>query len=123
MRFLGNLIWLIFGGLAAAVLWTVAGVLLCASVVGIPFGIQAFKMASFVLWPFGREVSEGAFGAGGALGNVLWLLLFGWSLALGHLVIALVFALTVVGIPFALQHVKLARLSLIPFGAEIRTVG
>ncbi len=123
MKFLGNLIWLIFGGFIGAAAWAFAGLILCITVIGIPFGIQAFKISSFALWPFGREVEVGEFGAGGAIGNVIWILLFGWELALGHLIIALVFFITIIGIPFAGQHIKLARLSLIPFGAEIRSAG
>ena len=123
MRILGNLIWLLFGGIIGAVVWSAAGVVFCVTVIGIPFGVQAFKLASFALWPFGRDVDVGNFGAGGAVGNVVWILLFGWELAVGHLAAALIFFVTVVGIPFALQHVKLARLALIPFGAEIRAVG
>lgn len=123
MKFLGNLIWLIFGGIIGALLWAVAGLLFCITIIGIPLGIQAFKLSSFALWPFGREVEIGGFGAGGALGNIVWILFVGWELALGHLVAALIFAITIIGIPFARQHVKLARLSLIPFGAEIHGGG
>ena len=123
MRFIGNIIWLIFGGLIGSILWIAAGVVLCVTVIGIPWGLQAFKIASFVLWPFGREVEVGMFGAGGAIGNVIWILLFGWELAISHLLAALVFTITVIGIPFAAQHIKLARLSLLPFGSVIRVVG
>ena len=123
MKFIGNLIWLVFGGFIGFIVWMAAGLLLCLTIVGIPWGLQAFKLSSFVLWPFGREVEVGMFGAGGALGNIIWILLFGWELALWHLFAALLFAVTIVGIPFAAQHVKLARLSLLPFGSVIRVVG
>jgi uncharacterized membrane protein YccF (DUF307 family) len=120
MRFLGNLIWLIFGGILGAAAWAVAGLLLCITVIGIPFGVQCFKIANLVLWPFGREVELGHFGVGGLILNILWLLLLGWELAIAHFVIGAVFCVTIVGIPFGLQHFKFAQLSLIPFGAVIR---
>ncbi len=120
MRFLGNLIWLIFGGVLGAIAWTLAGLLLCITVIGIPFGVQCFKIAGLVLWPFGREVVIGNFGVGGLIMNILWLLLFGWELAIGHLVIGVLFCITVIGIPFGLQHFKFAQLSLVPFGAVVR---
>ncbi len=120
LRFLGNLAWLVLGGLVSAILWGVAGLVLCATVVGIPFGIQCFKLAGFQLAPFGRHVeTAGRGGCSMVLGNVLWILLFGWELALANLAAALVFAVTIVGIPFALQSFKLAQLSLAPFGMTI----
>jgi len=122
MRFLGNLLWLVFGGLAAGIGWTVAGLLFCVTIIGIPFGVQALKIAGFVIWPFGREVSIGDFGVGGAVGNVLWILLLGWELAVGHVIAGLFFYVTVIGIPFGRQHIKLARLAFLPFGGEIRYV-
>lgn len=122
MRFIGNIIWIIFGGLLGAIAWSLAGLLLCITIIGIPFGLQCFKIAGFVLWPFGRVIILGNFGAGGLIFNIIWLLVFGWEFALGHLVIGLIFCLTIIGIPFGLQHFKLAQLGLIPFGAEIRRV-
>jgi uncharacterized membrane protein YccF (DUF307 family) len=121
VHLLGNLIWIVFGGLVSALLWFIAGVLCCISLVGIPFGIQCFKIASFIFWPFGRDVEVGGFGIGGLLGNILWLILFGWELAFTHLAIGLVFCITIIGIPFGRQHLKLAKLALIPFGARIYT--
>ena len=120
MNFIGNIIWLLFGGIIGAIFWAVAGLLLCVTIVGIPFGLQCFKIAQLVLWPFGREVELGGFGVGGLLLNVLWLLFLGWELALHHLAIGLIFCITIVGIPFGLQHFKFAQLSLMPFGARIR---
>lgn len=119
MKFLGNLIWLIFGGLIGAICWFLAGLILCITVVFIPFGMQCFKIANLVLWPFGSDVHIGDFGALGLLGNILWIIVFGWELCLGHLVTGLVFCITVVGIPFGLQHFKFAKLALVPFGASI----
>lgn len=119
MNFIGNVIWLIFGGILGAVAWFAAGLLLCVTLIGIPFGLQCFKIAGFVLWPFGRDADIGNFGAGGLILNVIWILLFGWELAVGHLAVGLFFCITIVGIPFGIQHFKLSKLSLVPFGARI----
>ncbi len=119
MRLIGNIIWFIFGGVIGFILWSLAGILVCITIVGIPFGVQCFKIASFVLWPFGKKVIIGNFGVGGLLGNILWLLIFGWEFALGHLIAAIIFSITIIGIPFGKQHYKFAKLSLIPFGATI----
>lgn len=119
MNFIGNIIWLLFGGIIAAILWCLAGLILCLTIVGIPFGVQCFKIAAFVLWPFGKGVEIGNFGVGGLLFNIIWLIVFGWEFAIGHLVIGLIFCVTVIGIPFGLQHFKFAKLGLIPFGARI----
>ncbi|AGA69163.1 putative membrane protein [Desulfitobacterium dichloroeliminans LMG P-21439] len=120
MNLLGNIIWLVFGGILAAIAWFLAGLILCITVIGIPFGLQCFKIAQFVLWPFGKEIELGHFGVGGLLLNILWLIFLGWELAIGHLVIGALFCLTIIGIPFGLQHFKFAMLGLIPFGAKIR---
>ena len=119
MRFLGNVLWLIFGGIVAAIMWAIIGLLLCATIIGIPFGLQCLKIAGFVLWPFGRDVTLGGFGVMGALGNIIWILVCGIELGLAHLVSGLLLCITIVGIPFGLQHFKLAKLALIPFGAQI----
>ncbi len=119
MNLLGNLIWLIFGGIISAILWFVAGLLLCVTIIGIPFGIQCFKISMFVLWPFGRKIEVGHFGVGGLLFNIIWIFVFGWEFAVTHLVIGAIFCITIIGIPFGLQHFKFAQLGLIPFGAEI----
>lgn len=119
MNILGNCLWLIFGGLLMALVWVFIGLILCVSFIGIPFGIQCFKIAIFLLAPFGRDVEVGYFGAGGLLLNIIWIILFGWELMLGHLAIGAVFCLTIVGIPFGLQHFKFAKLGFIPFGARI----
>ncbi|MDC7235785.1 MAG: YccF domain-containing protein [Spirochaetales bacterium] len=119
MKLLGNIIWLLFGGLLNAMGWLFAGLICCATIIGIPFGIQCFKIAGMVLTPFGKNVRLGRFGAGGALGNVLWIIFLGWELCLAHLFWGVLFSITIIGIPFGQQHFKLAGLSLIPFGAEI----
>lgn len=120
MSFLGNIIWLVFGGLIASILWLLSGLLWCITIIGIPFGVQCFKIAGFVLWPFGKEIELGHFGAGGLIFNIIWLIVFGWEFALGHLTIGLIFCLTIIGIPFGIQHFKFAKLGLIPFGATIK---
>lgn len=119
MNFIGNIIWLVFGGIIAAILWLLAGLLLCITIIGIPFGIQCFKISNFVLWPFGRDVEIGNFGACGLILNVFWILVFGWELAIAHVIVGFIFFLTIIGIPFGLQHIKFAKLSLVPFGARI----
>lgn len=119
MSIIGNIIWLVFGGILGAVAWFAAGLLLCVTIIGIPFGVQCLKIAGFVLWPFGREVEIGNFGAFGLILNILWILILGWELAVFHVVVGAVFCLTIIGIPFGLQHFKLAMLGLVPFGARI----
>ncbi len=119
MSFFGNIIWLVFGGIISAILWFVSGLILCVTIIGIPFGVQCFKIASFVIWPFGRKVEIGNFGVGGLLFNIIWLILFGWEFAVLHFVVGLIFCITIIGIPFGLQHFKFAQLGLIPFGARI----
>ena len=122
MSTLGNVVWLIFGGLLAAVGYIIGGFLLCLTFVGIPFGLQSMKIGIATLTPFGREVVEVSH-ANSTLRiifNVLWLVLFGWEIALAHLFSALLLTITVVGIPFAKQHVKLIPLSLFPFGRTLR---
>jgi uncharacterized membrane protein YccF (DUF307 family) len=111
VHLLGNIIWIVFGGLISAILWFIAGILCCITFVGIPFGIQCFKIASFVLSPFGR----------GFVGNIIWIILLGWELCIAHLTVGLIFCITIIGIPFGKQHFKLAKLSLVPFGARIYT--
>ncbi len=119
MNFIGNIIWLLIGGIIAAVLWAISGLILCITIIGIPFGLQCFKIAGFVLWPFGREIELGHFGAGGLIFNIIWLIVFGWEFAITHVIIGLIFCITIIGIPFGLQHFKFAMLGLIPFGARI----
>ncbi|WZL82358.1 YccF domain-containing protein [Vallitaleaceae bacterium 9-2] len=119
MKVLGNIIWWLFGGVILAGIWFLGGLLLTITIIGIPFGIQCFKIAGFVLFPFGRNIELGHFGAGGLLLNVLWAIFIGWELAIGHLFAALLSAITLIGIPFAKQHFKLAQLAFIPFGARV----
>ena len=118
MRFLGNVIWIICGGLLSAIGWWLAGVLWCITVVGIPVGLQCFKLSSISLNPFGKEiVDEG--GAVSCLLNVIWFFVSGLELALGNLMIGIILCITIVGIPFGKQFFKIARLALFPFGARV----
>lgn len=119
MKIIGNLLWLVLGGVIASILWAVVGLILCVTVIGIPFGVQCFKIAGFVFWPFGREVELGGFGVFGMLGNIIWILICGIELCVIHMIFGLLLCITIIGIPPALQHFKLARLSLMPFGAQI----
>lgn len=119
MNVLGNIIWIIFGGLLSALGWLLAGCICCITIVGIPFGLQCFKTAGLVIAPFGKEVKLGKFGLGGALGNIIWIIFLGWELCLGHLFWGILFSITIIGLPLGMQHFKLAGLSLIPFGAEV----
>jgi len=119
VSFIGNIIWLVFGGILGAIVWLIAGLLLCITIIGIPFGVQCFKIAGFVLWPFGRDVEIGNFGAAGLILNVLWIIILGWELAIFHLVFGAILCVTIIGIPFGMQHFKLSMLGLVPFGARI----
>lgn len=122
MRFLGNIIWLLLGGLIAALIYFIAGLLLCITIIGIPFGLQLFKFGSYALWPFGREVVDGPNSPGclSIIMNLVWILLGWWEIALVHLFFGLLFCLTIVGIPFGIKHFKMAFISVFPFGKEIR---
>ena len=122
MSTFGNLIWLIFGGLIAALGYIIAGLVLCLTIVGIPFGMQSIKIGISSLTPFGKEVVENdnANSTLLVIFNIIWLVLFGWEIALAHLLSAIVLAITIIGIPFAKQHIKLIPLALFPFGRELR---
>lgn len=121
MNLIGNLIWLIFGGLAAALGYILGGFILCLTVIGIPFGMQCFKIAGLVLWPFGKQVvSTGSnMGCLSVLCNIIWIIFGGLYTAVVHLVFAFLLAITIIGIPFARQHLKLVELSLMPFGKQV----
>jgi uncharacterized membrane protein YccF (DUF307 family) len=117
----GNVIWLICGGLFSAIGYIVGGVALCLTIIGIPFGYQQIKIGIATLAPFGCEMVENR-NANSPLWlvlNVVWLLTFGWIIALHHLIWAVILAVTVVGLPFALQHIKLIPLALLPFGRDL----
>lgn len=115
-----NLIWLVVAGIELAIAYVIAGVLLTITIVGIPFGIQAFKLAGFALWPFGKAVVRTKTpGAVAAIGNLLWVVLAGWWLALAHILTGLLLCLTIIGIPMGIASFKMTRLALAPFGREV----
>ena len=125
MKALGNLVWLVVGGFLVALVYYLVGLLMCITIVGIPFGVQLFKLGTYALWPFGRELVNGP-GEPGCLSsvmNLIWILFGWWEIALIHLVCGLIFCITIVGIPWGLQHFKMVIPSIFPFGKEIRTVG
>src|SRR5262245_44224992 len=123
LRILLNIIWLVFAGLWATILWCLAGILMCVLIITIPFGIQAFKIASFTIWPFGRTlVKRPDAGAPSVIGNIIWVPLAGIWLALAHLITTVTLAITIIGIPLALANLKLVMVSLAPFGREVVSI-
>lgn len=120
MRTFGNVLWLIFGGLLLSLLWGVAGIICCCTIIAIPVGMQCFKFASFVFWPFGRDVVFSN-RIGSFLLNVIWILFFGWELAIISCLFGIMWCITLIGIPFGLQFFKFARIALMPFGSHIVT--
>jgi len=124
MTLLGNIVFFIFGGFVIFFGYVLGGILLCLTIIGIPFGFQCFKIAGAVIAPFGREVQETE-PPGGALAvimNVIWIILPGLELAIMHLLLALFFAITIIGFPIAVAHLKLVPLALLPFGHVMRDV-
>lgn len=121
MRAIGNILWLVLAGLWLALAFVVAGIVQCLTIIGIPFGVQSFKLAAFCVWPFGSVVIErtDASPGLGCLGNVLWFVLGGWWLALSCLVAGVLLCLTIIGIPFGIVTFRLAGLALFPFGKDI----
>lgn len=122
MGCLGNMIWFLCGGIISGLSWCLAGILWCITIIGIPVGMQCFKFAGLSFFPFGKDVRYGG-GAGSFLLNIIWLLVSGIPLALEHLALGAAFCITIIGIPFGLQHFKLAKLALMPFGAEVHLIG
>ncbi len=122
MSLIGNILWIVFaGGLITCIQYLIAGLILCITIIFLPFGLQCFKLAELALFPFGRDVVETP-NAGGILAliaGLIWLLLAGIWIALTHIICAIGCAITIIGLPFALQHLKLARLGLFPFGKGI----
>lgn len=121
MSVLGNILWILTGGFLIALWYALGGLVLCLTIVGIPFGVQLFKLAWLSLFPFGKEIQTTGFASGclGLVMNVLWILIGGIELVISHLILALLLAITIIGLPFARQHLKLARLALTPFGSTI----
>lgn len=121
MSILGNIIWLVFGGIFIALEYCVSGILLSITIIGIPWGIQCFKMAGMALWPFGKEIvsTPSSTGCLNTFMNILWIFIGGIWISLSHLIFGLIFCITIIGIPFGIQHFKLAALSIMPFGKMI----
>lgn len=120
MRTVGNILWFVLAGWWLALLYVIAGILACILIITIPFGLASFRLASFVLWPFGRTTvwRQGA-GFWSIVGNILWILLLGWELAIGHLIAGALLCLTIIGIPFGIACWKMVPLALLPLGQEV----
>lgn len=118
MGCLGNVLWFVFGGFISGMSWLFAGCLWCITIIGIPVGLQCFKFSSLCFFPFGKEVRYGG-GAGSLLLNIIWLVFSGLPLAVESALIGVLLCVTIIGIPFGLQHFKLAKLALMPFGSEV----
>jgi uncharacterized membrane protein YccF (DUF307 family) len=116
-----NVIWVVLAGIWLALGYVIAGVLLCITIIGIPFGVQAFKLAGFALWPFGRQLVQSPERSKGlsVVGNVLWFVLAGWWLALEHLFVGIVLCITIIGIPLGIGAFKMAGAALVPFGRRV----
>jgi uncharacterized membrane protein YccF (DUF307 family) len=124
MKIIGNIIWLIFGGLIAALEYLISSVLMMITIVGIPFGIQTLKLAGLALWPFGKKVvtHERSNGCLYIIFNVIWILVGGIWISLTHVLFGVLLFITIIGIPFAKQHFKLASLALTPFGKDVVSI-
>ena len=118
MNLIGNILWLILGGFLSGLEWLFSGVLWCITIIGIPYGKQCFKFAKLSFCPFGKDVKYGG-GVVSTIVNIIWVIFFGVPMAISNFVSGMVLCITVIGIPFGLQFFKLAKLSLMPFGATI----
>ena len=121
MQLIGNIIWLIFGGLISAVSYLVGGIILCITIIGIPFGLQCFKLSAFLFWPFGHKIvnTKNSGGCLATFGNLIWLVSGGLWAALTHLIFGFLLCITIIGIPFGKKHFELIELSLMPFGKTV----
>ena len=119
MSLIGNILWFIFGGFLSGLSWILAGILCCITIIGIPLGSQCFKFARLSFSPFGKEVVYGG-GAMSFLANVVWLIFCGLPMAIENFIFGALWTLTIIGIPFGMQFLKIAKLSLMPFGARVR---
>ena len=122
MKTLGNLVWLLIGGILVALVYYLVGLVMCITIIGIPFGVQLFKLGTYALWPFGHDLVNGP-GEPGCLSsvmNLIWILFGWWEIALIHLVCGLIFCITIIGIPWGMQHFKMIIPSIFPFDKEIR---
>tara|TARA_R110002051_G_scaffold128612_1_gene202320 strand:- start:682 stop:1092 length:411 start_codon:yes stop_codon:yes gene_type:complete len=126
IRLILNILWLVFGGWLSGLLWLLGGAILALTVVGLPWSFAAWRIASYSFWPFGREVVWAGEATGNDVGcfgiglNVIWFVFAGWYIALSHIMIAVFEAITIIGIPFALKDLELAKLAMLPVGATIR---
>lgn len=121
MKLLGNILWFLLGGFIVSIYYFIVGLLFCITIIGIPFGLQLIKLAGFALWPFGHNIEPDT-NDGGCLSiimNVIWILLGGIEIAMLHITFGVVLCITIIGIPFGIQHFKMALLALIPFGKRI----
>ena len=125
MRTIGNILWLVLAGIWMSISYLIAGVVQCITIIGIPFGIQSFKLAGYALWPFGRVVVQrpGSLGGLSCVGNVIWFVLSGLWLAIGHVLTGVLLCITIIGIPFGIASFKLAGLALTPFGKVVVPAG
>jgi len=121
MKFIGNILWFLLGGFIISFYYALMGLLFCITIIGIPFGLQLFKIAGLALWPFGREVVAGPNDTGclAVVMNIIWIIFGGIEIALLHLGFGIACCLTIVGIPFGLQHFKMMLLAFVPFGKQI----
>lgn len=120
MRAILNVIWLVLCGFWMAIAYALAGLVCCVLIITIPFGIASFRIAGYVLWPFGRTIApRGDSGGGALIGNILWIILFGWWLAIGHLVTGVLLCITIIGIPLGLANFKIIPITLVPLGVQI----
>lgn len=122
MSIIGNILWFVLGGWIIFLLYLFGGLMLCLTIIGIPFGVQCFRLSLLGLFPFGKVVVSGpkATGTIAVILNILWIISFGLTIALTHAVLALLLAITIIGIPFARQHMKLAAMALTPFGRLVQ---
>ena len=121
MKLLGNIIWLLFGGIVIAIEYLVSSIVLIVTIIGIPFGLQTLKLATLALWPFGAEIhtNKNSSGCLSVLMNIIWILIGGIWISLSHLLFGVFLCITIIGIPFGIQHFKMAGLALTPFAKEI----
>jgi uncharacterized membrane protein YccF (DUF307 family) len=124
VKTIGNILWFVLGGVFLGIAYLVAGLLSCITIIGIPFGIQSFKLAGYVMWPFGRELVESSghrFSKG--VFNIIWIIIAGLWLAIGHVLLGVVLCLTILGIPFGLKNFSMAKLALFPFDHAVQRKG
>ena len=121
MKFIGNIIWAVLGGFFISLYYAIIGLVLCITIIGIPFGMQLFKMAGLALWPFGHDVTPGPNDTGclSIIMTIIWILVGGIEIALAHISLGIAFYITIIGIPFGMQHFKMSILALFPFGKNI----